>query len=481
MSLEEIGLRKLVVLLWSHPRNLNSLKSFRFSSEDDNVKVKEWNAEIEKVKDQVGELKLPKTLEKKIMLLLKPVGSELIKWRSFHENYVFWFECCSFVDLIIWTFQGTIDYRKSAENIIKQGNELTLAERFMLSCLYCLEDDVQAIWKKFSDEEKSSCIENTSHNPRHKELIAFWASSLSSDVNLDDYRIKEHISHGTVCPFVFENVTTTGNYVATQYFFSKLPQEQRGRSLAGVAQNVAEKCSFWMTTYDIGYPKESYSDILCYLLTLMTEKEQMEVFRSHPYKVLLSFLDWPRQRVFLQLLEKTWTFLTVDQFHKLMCVLSRDLNFSAYNYTHLFQEVFLQIPALREREHLLADCEEGTFLAHLFDCDDEENIKLVIRNVEPLYKEEIFIHESGFSICYKLIEEDKWHLLEVFIQECMPSRNARERVKNNFSQFVPYYPMVEREDKMAKFFNMLDNTNAVDCIIQNLEENGPPAKKFKKE
>ncbi|GBM43731.1 hypothetical protein AVEN_34157-1, partial [Araneus ventricosus] len=303
-----------------------------------------------------------------------------------------------------------------------------------------------------------------SHNPRHKVLIAFWASSLSSDVNLDDYRIQEYMSLGPVYSFVFKNVATTGNYVATQYFFSKLPQEQRWRSLVGLAQNIAEKCSFWMTTYDIGYPKESYSDILCYLLTLITEEEQMEVFRSQPYKVLRSFLDWPRQRVFLQLLEKTWSFLTVDQFHNLMCVLSRDLNLSAYNYAQLFQEVFLQIPALREREHLLAHCEEGTFLAHLFDCNDEENIKLVIRNVEPLYKEDIFIHESGFCICYKLIEEDKWHLLEVFIQECMPSREARERVKNNFSQYVPCYPTAEWEDKLAKFFNMLDNTNTVDYI-----------------
>lgn len=171
---------------------------------------------------------MPKSLGKKIMPLIKPVGSEFIKWRSFHGNYVFCFECCSFVDLIIWTLQGTIDYRKSAENIVKQGNELTLAERFMLSCLYCLEDDVRAIWEKFSDEEKSSCIENTSHNPRHKVLIAFWASSLSSDVNLDDYRIQEHMSLGTVYSFVFKNVATTGNYVATQYFFRNYHKNKDG-------------------------------------------------------------------------------------------------------------------------------------------------------------------------------------------------------------------------------------------------------------
>ncbi|GBN37436.1 hypothetical protein AVEN_198127-1 [Araneus ventricosus] len=116
LSLEEMALRRVVVLLWSDPDILDSISKLPIQwCYNDRIK-KPWRETIvDKVKDKVSKLELPKSLTKRMIDIVHPIGVEIRRWKEIHQdrfsillediNLPVWVKLC-------WTTAGTIDDKK---------------------------------------------------------------------------------------------------------------------------------------------------------------------------------------------------------------------------------------------------------------------------------------------------------------------------------------------------------------------------------
>ncbi|GBM98567.1 hypothetical protein AVEN_227586-1 [Araneus ventricosus] len=483
LTLTEIALRKVAIMLWSKPENLHSLKYFRFVSRDSNGKLNEWHELITTVAEQASHLELPATLKKELASLLKPIGSEFLKFRSFVENFFYGnSELVDYMDANVWTDQGSIDYCQTAEKILNQ-KQLNNIFRFQFCCLFCLEDYIREIWGMLSDQEKALCYRKENLNPLHEGVLSYWICTLSVDLTPVDCLIQGNIFDLTVYQYAFENSAATGNFAATKYFFPKLTYSERVESLVTTACGVANKIRFWLTTRPEGVPRESYHDILCYLLEEMNTHEQVEVFQRRAFIVLLCYLDWPRTKLFPQLLDRMWSFISPVDYHQLVCVLAKRLTMSAYKYSPLFRECFLKSPLALQSVILEEQINKGCFLSHLFDVEDVENIQVVLRHYDRHIKEIIFTCDAGIHICHKLILKEKWQLLELFIRECMIVEEIKPKIITNYRIFM--HRCYERNInwgvsyKYCQFFEMLRATKVPQDINQNLGGENSSAKRIR--
>ncbi|GBN38697.1 hypothetical protein AVEN_249493-1 [Araneus ventricosus] len=75
----------------------------------------------DKIKDKVLKLELPKSLAKQMIDIVRPICFEIRKWKKFHQD--FFYDPHKEISLpdsakLCWTTAGTIDYRKTAEELV---------------------------------------------------------------------------------------------------------------------------------------------------------------------------------------------------------------------------------------------------------------------------------------------------------------------------------------------------------------------------
>ncbi|GBL88155.1 hypothetical protein AVEN_8021-1 [Araneus ventricosus] len=141
LSLKEISLRRVAVILRNQ---IDIFASFdTFEGEDE-------------VKNNLSELEIPPLFKEQMMQLVQPIGSEIRKWnlfRSKYLNYLFKKIHLQILDQHYWTILGTVDYRKTEENLIRL-EMLDIVERYSLACPYFLDDYIQILWDPLPEDSK---------------------------------------------------------------------------------------------------------------------------------------------------------------------------------------------------------------------------------------------------------------------------------------------------------------------------------------
>ncbi|GBN85491.1 hypothetical protein AVEN_122091-1 [Araneus ventricosus] len=162
LSLKEMALRRVAVLLWSDSDILASISKFQMSEFAFDKTGREWRVTIEdKIKDKMFKLKLPESLTKQMIVLIRPNSLEIRRWKKSHEYYL-WMKIREILPNSAkpcWTTAGTIDNKKTAEKLVR-CYVLDVVERYELACLYCLEDGIPLLWEKVPEEKKVYCSEN---------------------------------------------------------------------------------------------------------------------------------------------------------------------------------------------------------------------------------------------------------------------------------------------------------------------------------
>ncbi|GFT10594.1 hypothetical protein NPIL_4591 [Nephila pilipes] len=136
LSLELLSLKKVAVLMHSDP-DIRVL-------EKGTALEKEWGPVVEK---KVSTLDLPPIVKKKIPPLLKHICNVVHLWEMDHVpilGYSLWKKDIEYV----WNDDITIDGLKTAKIYIHRENH-SLCERFLMACVYWLEEEAKDLWKKF--------------------------------------------------------------------------------------------------------------------------------------------------------------------------------------------------------------------------------------------------------------------------------------------------------------------------------------------
>ncbi|KAG8192653.1 hypothetical protein JTE90_009684 [Oedothorax gibbosus] len=364
-------------------------------------------------------------------------------------------------DEFFWTPQGTIDKKKTAEALIKDES-LDITKRYKLACIYCLKSDVDGLWNNIpEDQKKSFYSEKDPGDVRQQGLVVLWTYDIKKEVTKLDNMIAKRWRKCTPYQYAFEYAALGGNKAATEHFLQKLTPKEREESLVRTAGYVAKKrCGSVSNRTD--FPKEHYTDVLCFLLSQMDGRQQIEVFKSYSSEVLECFLDWPWQSFFMETAEHMWTFLPKDGYDYLLGVIIDKVvdGYRDCNYQKLFGEFWQQSPISYKR-YVINECTDGSLLSNLFEVEDRENITLIVKDATLTEKEELIFSDIGEDICTRLIFRGNWNLVRFFVGECISSKEKiielREEFKERNSRYYSKEEFAEKEDTWNKFFQLLDD------------------------
>ncbi|GIX99037.1 uncharacterized protein CDAR_519011 [Caerostris darwini] len=420
------------------------------------------------------EIIITQTDERGNITLIPPVGSEILKWKYFHDEFLnkklFEF---FLTRKLCWTSLGTIDYKKTAELLVR-GPELDLVKRYKLACVYCLRDDIQSLWESLSEKDQNLFYnEEDANKVGQQTLIVLWTYIIKGEERKLNNLIKADENNFTLNQYAFKFAALTGNKIATKYFFQRLTFEEREKCLLRIAQNVAYKrttCTV-MYCFNSEFHRRCFSDVLGYLLNRLNREQQRQIFQNHAYQILSCFQDWPWQDLFLQTAEHMWNFLSEGYHYSILLdrlIENRDK--CGYKYQEIFGKYWLQSPSTFKDYMINRQCSISGFLFDLFKFEDIENIKLVLRDASAFDKERLISSSTGVRMCHKFIIRDQWPLLQLFIQECMLSSEAVVKLKQGFEEFLKSIYRIGqikwRKGKWDRFYQILDDPGMVISTMQ---------------
>ncbi|GBM75595.1 hypothetical protein AVEN_271503-1, partial [Araneus ventricosus] len=422
------------------------------------------NRSEEDIKDNMSKLELPPLLTEQLKYLVKPIGIEIQNWEEFHEAYLeitfhpsFNISGVRILKQLCWTMLGTVDYPKTAEKLIL--NEMfDVVKCYKLACLYCLDDYIPVLWEKLPEESKRHFYKKEGPlQVTSPELEFCWPYILKGEDTKLDYMPGRRFGDPTTFnQYAFEYSACRGNKAATEYFFRKLTKDQREASLFKTVQAVVIRRSEYLP-YSC-FSTEKLSDTFCYLLSLMSPEQQMEIFKLSPFNILKCFLDWPWQDLFLDIVELVWSFLTPFDYVYLLRNISARIP-SCYFQIKLFQDIFLRGHSDFRKHFVDEECLKGFSFRAYFTVKDSKIIKVIFRNVDSADKKRLLSSMNLLRIFYLLILGGKLCLVKLFLKEASLSKEDKEIIKEAYSGYLTELyggETIWKGRECEQFFHLLD-------------------------
>ncbi|GBM07369.1 hypothetical protein AVEN_187903-1 [Araneus ventricosus] len=289
---------------------------------------------IDMINRNISLLKLPRELKKPVADLCRPIYKEIIAWniglKQLHSKIIPSSSAeCSCLDEVSlcesfqWKSSGSINGKKTAQKLI-HDNRLDVRFRFLLACHYCFEDDVISLSKKMPDVPTSDI---GSFTYTFLPLCAYWADWLRGEeinvLNRYSYAIKHFFLDNSYFSFIVSNAT------ALRHFSQKLSPISRSCFSTSVAMRLSQN-----------------PEVMRFCLSEADEEQQEHIFRINPRAVLLSFVDWPWQRHFLEVADRMWTFLKGRDFSFFIKKFCSKINaeWHDFDYTRLLTEYWDHSP-----------------------------------------------------------------------------------------------------------------------------------------
>ncbi|KAF8787525.1 hypothetical protein HNY73_009111 [Argiope bruennichi] len=404
LSLKEITLRRVVIILWSQTDILSSQDSSNINYQ---------------VENNIRKLELIPVLTEQMIYLMQHIESEILNWRIFHEHYLEMPEGfdARILQLLSWTVSGAVEYQKSAEDIIDH-EIFDTTKNYKLACLYCLDNRIPILWEQLPEKSKryfyeKDILQIQDGTVLHLEF--YWPYILEEEE--DNLSFIFEISIGNTISYkqyAFEYSASQGNKAAAEYFFRKLTEDEIEASLFRVCQFVVMK----RTRYGLkktDFPRVKISDTFCYFLSLLSVDRQMTIFKTFPRDVLICFLDWPRQNLFLDIAKLIWDYLTTIDYVFLLEDISMRIK-SDYTLAKLFQEFFLLGSNDFRKYFVNQESEFASCFQALFKIRDSETIKLIFMNIDSEAKKKLACSERVFKLYEREVKKGDWYLVGLCLE-----------------------------------------------------------------
>ncbi|GBN53696.1 hypothetical protein AVEN_98751-1 [Araneus ventricosus] len=452
LSLEEITLRRVVTYLWN-VSIFDSGEKLRYI----------WDIVEGEVKDKVSKLLLPESLKNRMMNLVRPIGSDILNWQVYHEDNLI--DAREVFDLHILqqlrrTCRGAIDYRRTAEELVRL-EMFDIKKRFELACSYCLEDTIPLLWRELSEEDKESFLRISCWT----ELMCYWASIVTGEESYLDRILAQHLRSPSSFYYVaFKLSARYGNKAATEYFFQKLADEERESSSFFAVVDAAMDARFLnLCITSLKCSTENVSDVLCYLLSVMSTEEQMQVFKKYPCKLLTCLLDWPFENL-LDIADLCWSFLLEKDHARLLSNIHENIRTSDYYLPNSFQKFFLRSPSDFRKLFVERECPSCSLFSEFLHAEDTETIKVIFRNIDAADRASLVFSEHICKVLSNFILRGRWHIVEVCIREATLSKEDRETLKGALRYFTSRIarrlPVEWRRQNLKRCFEILDEIDA---------------------
>lgn len=385
-SLEHMALLRIAISLWNQKDVLALQRAVILSFIPDPL---EWEKIEERVIEKAQQLSLPKLIKEKVLGVIKPIGMKIFRWIRNYRKKEKWigtdYERDIHTDLppeFFWTSQCTIDVKKTAETLIRKET-FDVHRCYRLACEYCLEDDIRRLWKKLPKKLK----QNLNEYP----VTRFWT----------DYMKRRRAGHTSFKKEFYKSVQDA-NKIASKYFLERLTLQEREESLKCI-DNYVEP------------------DFLLFLLQELKEEERVKILKNIPCEVLYCFLEWPWQKYYIDVANCMWNFLSSKDFAWILgdIIWKVRRGYKDYNYQGLFLEFLHKSPSALKDSFIetFNDNMEMPDLCHL------NYSKSIMYNINV-------INQLIYTICH-----GDWDMLEFYLQECLPSKEAVLKFKTEFDKY----------------------------------------------
>ncbi|GBL94404.1 hypothetical protein AVEN_7376-1 [Araneus ventricosus] len=464
LSLKDMAIIRLADVLFKESNILASISNFHDKYP---LNVEDWRETVEdKLPDEISKLGLPKSLQKLVIDTAKPVGRQVGRWKQFHEKYLYdshgeeiHFDV-PILEKLRWTAAGAVDYRKTAEELVR-SDDIDIVKRYKLACLYCMEDCIPLFWKELPKENKKYfCGKEGPHLQSGGLGLEFWWPYIieGQESKLDDLTRPYRSDQITFHQYAFQCSAKKGNKTAAEYFFQKLTREEKQHSLMSTTRAVLA-CQ-----YTIQFPPEKISELLRYLISVMTPDQQMRFFLQEPHELLDCFTVWPSQDMISEIAYLIWDFLPERDRDTVLDMMywSQSLEDSGHYCTILFQEFFLRIPPDFWEGYVDRQCEFDSYFDNVLCAEDIKALEIFLKSLDAAAKARLVLSEPALKEFHDCISIGKWDVVEVCIREASLSQEDKKRLKEAFMGYLASIGVKEmtlKTRKWTRFFHLLDETN----------------------
>lgn len=458
ISLKRMALIQVAVNFWEQPCIKNEIKIF-FSKHDsytilrsEQDKKIDWNRVLY---NQLQKMKLPDTIKNELMFVITAVGDRRFEWFKYMshklENEKHQYPAIShYLDNVSLTNIGTIDGVKVFESLFNNETRGTdtidMPYMYEEACNYCLENYIENIWHKCSNEDKEALSWKTRWNigdGYNVHLLVYWRWYISdrtshlfiqstSPNNYDElYDFNHSAKENTF------RLSVLGGYdVAVKYFFNQLNEDEKNRNLIEATEMVLNEKILELSDSSDDDCNKQYIDILVFLIQQMTDEKRLDFLRKYKLKILnILLINWPWQYLFLQTLDLLWEFFTDYDYVNLFKSIVESI-LDEYEFRDITESTNIQMlyetwyrSPIRLKHSIVKDCwttfdklmrvvRDTCFLKSLINDDDMK-----------LLRQELL--EGGKDCYFYLIIEKKVRVLEKFMETVLYNDEERLLFKNN--------------------------------------------------
>lgn len=415
--------------LWNHKSIRKDINIFILENEQS----KSWPQIEQDVLSAIEKLIVPHTVKIHLKNFVQPMGMQIINWISFTRPVFKTYQHCSLSVCYKWTEIGTLDYYKTAEDIIKQNYSQKILS-FCLACMFCMKEIVINLWpdvkedisdKMVSDMYSIGCI-----------TVEYWLSYLSNSVGMETTSHTDFGGVGNACELGLHLALDSNNISSLNYFVNKIsPIRKEKVILSGLIKML--------------HRRQWHGNILIFLFAHLEKCHITELINNETYRILASLLEWPCQQFFIMVFNNSWNYLSNSEYLNLFQdILECISNYHACNiYKELIKE-FWQSSPTHFKEYVILKCTLGTFLSRLFMLRNTTNvIQMIFNECNSEQKQDMIFYFEGMNLCDVLVKKERWDSLKFLILSCIPDKEVLEDFIIHYQNYKPSYQTAETQHR----------------------------------
>ncbi|GFU35312.1 uncharacterized protein NPIL_288821 [Nephila pilipes] len=285
-------------------------------------------------------LPLPTNIQNRLVHIVSELGLEIKMWFSSRRKRILKYRINFDVrNVLSWRSIGIIDRFETARNLIRNEN-FQMNPRLYIACKYYFEEDAQRLWK------------NLSFNDR-KLIRRKWERSISMSHWYRALVNRETLDWAQISPNLTDDEFFLRNYEGIPYYFRRL----QGRE-------IRYKCISTCLEFRLLRPFDLYFCLHQFnanefneVITRLTKYQMFPLFES--------FLHWPLQSKFLDVVNSLKTRMRKEIFILLISLLLTKLECGRedYEYANILKIFWNEFPSL----HSSFDDDEQDMLRRIND------------------------------------------------------------------------------------------------------------------
>ncbi|GFS70994.1 uncharacterized protein NPIL_597101 [Nephila pilipes] len=276
-------------------------------------------SELTNSTDHQNYLPLPSKIQTKMTHIALELLVEINEWFFINEDSLLIYETDFHLrDILSWRSSGVIDRTETARGLIR-NETLNIIHRFLFACEYYFEEDAQKLWTNMLECDRLEFRKKWQNNEDKRH----WLSALENRTTLDWEQITLNAR---------DNEFFITNRKGIPYFLTRVQDKEiRYECIVSCLEILAMVLS----------PLDLY-----FCLFQLKANELNDVFTRLPkdllHNVFESFLYWPLQIIFLDMVNSLKPYINGEIFCSLTCLLLDKLEcrWQDYEYEELLKDLW---------------------------------------------------------------------------------------------------------------------------------------------